>query len=420
MENNLSLINNEKNIFNKIKFDELLFVLGVFCFVLSQIVLYLSAPYVKILGSNTYEQLGFTSKKNILILYIGYVFLLLCSFFNMRDFAINCKKKYLIGISLFVICIYSLIQYIDVFFRSGFIISIYDTTTPIIYCVTLVLCIASNKRIFNIFLKLNCYITFIAILLAIYFFLDFRKISSNGVLGNSGYMKFYIQAFFSALLTCYTLKSKIIGNCVIFLLILLAFLNAARSFIVQGLIFLIIFNCLTARKKGIAFLLSIFFLCVVVVVSFSIMKNYFSSSYEHFINKLFTDTRSDQYVQLFGQIKFKDLILGNGYYFTYLWNGEDYSYIDNVYIFLLVRYGFIFIVPLLVIFIYSLFSGFQKNNRENMYLSLILFQWLLAYAGLAVYVTIELDYKIIVLFMIIGKLLLKGEKNCENKSSICV
>lgn len=298
--------------------------------------------------------------------------------------------------------------------------SIYDTTTPIIYCVTLVLCIASNKRIFNIFLKLNCYITFIAILLAIYFFLDFRKISSNGVLGNSGYMKFYIQAFFSALLTCYTLKSKIIGNCVIFLLILLAFLNAARSFIVQGLIFLIIFNCLTARKKGIAFLLSIFFLCVVVVVSFSIMKNYFSSSYEHFINKLFTDTRSDQYVQLFGQIKFKDLILGNGYYFTYLWNGEDYSYIDNVYIFLLVRYGFIFIVPLLIIFIHSLFSGFQKNNREKMYLSLILFQWLLAYAGLAVYVTIELDYKIIVLFMIIGKLLLKGEKNCENKSSICV
>ena len=62
------------------------------------------------------------------------------------------------------------------------------------------------------------------------------------------------------------------------------------------------------------------------------------------------------------------------------------------------------------IILYALFSNISSKIESKMCLALLIFQWLLAYAGLAVYVTIELDYKMVVLYMVVGNLLTMEKK----------
>ena len=403
-------IRDQNNFLVKIKFDEFLFIFGVVLMLLAQLIMYIGAPYFRENGSNVVEQLGITSKKNVIILYIGYVCLLLCAFFNLKNFAKFCKKKYLIGISLFIVCLVSVLHYIIVFLKSGLINSIYESTSPIIYLLIIVICIAFNKKIYNIFLKMNNWITLFSLIMAIYFWNDCRTKFPNAVIGNSGYMKFYIQAFFSGLLTCYTIKSKKISYAIILLLIMLSFLNSARSYIIQSFLFLIIFNVIKSKRKVFSLILSIVLIVIIFVLSINIMKSYFPNSYDHFINKLLTDTRSSQYEMLFKQIEIKDLIYGRGFYFTYFWDGMYYAYIDNVYIFALIRYGVVFLIPFMAIILYAFFSNISSKIESKMCLALLIFQWLLAYAGLAVYVTIELDYKMVVLYMVVGNLLTMEKK----------
>lgn len=387
--------------------DEILFIAGVLFLLLSQFLLYKNAPYVKNFeSSNVYEQLGIADGKVIATQYISLGLLIVCSLLNLKKFLLN-KNNLSIFFCIFIIFIVSCVHFLYVILNSGFSVALYNSVTPIVYLLILTIFLSSNQRIFNIFVKINYFITFYSLLYALVLFINFKSIHPDGLIGNSALLKYFIQGFVSAMITCYYLKNRLISLLIIFLCILLSFFCSTRSFIVQSILFLIIYVVMTSKRKILSFIITLIIGFILLIISFNILKIYFPTTYEYFIYKLDQDTRSGQYVQLFSQINLFDLIIGQGYYFKYVWNGVLYSHIDNTYIFLAMRYGFIFLVPFCIVLFTSFYRGIKSKAIFKKVLAIFILQIIMAFGGLSVYFVVDLDIKMLIIYLIIGKCLSK-------------
>ena len=209
------------------------------------------------------------------------------------------------------------------------------------------------------------------------------------------------------MVTCYYLKNRLVSLLTIFLCVLMAFFCSSRSFIIQSILFLIIYVVMTSKKKILAFLITLIIALILLIISFNILKVYFPTTFEYFIYKLDRDTRSGQYAQLFSQINLLDLIFGQSYYFKYILDGVFYSHVDNTYIFLAMRYGFIFLIPFCLILLSSFYRGIKSKSIYKKFFALFIFQIIMAFGGLAIYFVVDLDIKMLVIYLIIGKCLTK-------------
>lgn len=406
-------VNKKMKDFKKIQLDEVLLVIGIICLFISMIFKYYGASYIlPSEGSRLWEQLGSSTLKDTLIKYVGFVSLICCSLLQIKKYKNLNTIQVLSIFAIFFISLISICHFILLVMDDGLVSTLYYSTSPIVYVLILTIFIGANDRLYCIFIRINKYITIIALLIAFAMFIDFKSIHPDGIIGNSGFLNFYILGFFSALITCYNLKSKLISYLIIFLCLILAFCATSRSFIIQSLIFLFFYIILKAKKKVIA---TIFFvICGIIFFmgALTILKKYFVSSYEYFMYKMFVDTRTSQYEQLFVQIKWFEIIVGGGYNFQYVYNGVLYSYFDNSFVFLMMRYGLIFVFPLVWIFLAAIFISFKNKNYEY-FCSVI--QWVAALAGLSIYFVIGLDLKFLIFYIILGKIIfsLSGEKNVK-------
>ncbi len=405
----------KKNItFNilKIKLDEFLFIVGVVLLLLSQFILYYNAPYkLSAPNSRVYEQLGVNSSFVLMTKYGGFVCLILCSFFNAKCFLTCIRKRMFVLFSLFLILLIAFCNAIDVILSNGLVNSLYLELNPLVYLLIMTVFISSNDKIYNIFCKLNTLITIFALGMAIFYFITFKIKYPDGIIGNSAFLNYYTLGFFSALFTCYNSKKSIFVYIIIFSCIMIGFLGVTRSFIIQSILLLMIYTIAKAKRKILSSVLLLGVTVGIIGVSLAVLKKYFSSSYEYFFVKLFMDTRSFQYTQLFEQVKFYELIIGKGFYFQYYLNGVLYSYIDNAYIFLLIRYGVFFVLSYVIIFISALIN--YKKNRCNWW---VIIHWVLALGGLSVYVVMGLDVKFLLFYIVLGRSLLnRGGVNGERK-----
>lgn len=387
--------------------DEILFIAGVLFLLLSQFLLYKNAPYVKDYNSSkVYEQLGIANGKVIATQYISLCFFIVCSLLNLRKFLLN-RKNLFIFFCIFIIFIVSCVHFLYVILNSGFSAALYNSVTPIVYLLILTIFLGANPRIFNIFIKINYFITFYSLIYALALFISFKSIHPDGLIGNSAILKYFIQGFVSAMITCYYLKNRLISFLIIFLCLLLSFFCSTRSFIIQSILFLIVYVVMTSKRKFISFLITLIIGLLLLIISFNILKNYFPSTYEYFIYKLEQDTRSGQYIQLFSQINLLDLIIGQSYYFKYVWNGVLYSYIDNTFIFLAMRYGFIFLIPFCVVLFVPFYRGIKSKHIYKKVLAIFILQIIMAFGGLSVYFVVDLDLKMLIIYLILGKCLSK-------------
>lgn len=133
-----------------------------------------------------------------------------------------------------------------------------------------------------------------------------------------------------------------------------------------------------------------------------ITSRYYPEVMMHLINKASPSyTRSAQYTDLFQQTKGWDFIFGRGYNFQYVSSlqGGTYSYIDNAYILMLIRYGVLIGVTYPLIFIYPIW-------KRRLTIDIIpVFMWLAALGGLSIYCVTTIDMKSIALAVFAGRCL---------------
>lgn len=191
--------------------------------------------------------------------------------------------------------------------------------------------------------------------------------------------------------------------------IITALITQTRSFLLIYILVFLFDFFYTKRKVyytvGIV-ILSMFFIYMVL------NTQSLGSSVDLLLKRGAENTRSGQLAQFINQLNFFELIVGNGYEASWIFNGTNYRYLDNQWLLLIWWAGFIptaLYFYLTAIIPTKLF--FTKNiDYETKVESFILIIWTLACTGLAIYTTMAIEFFFFIICIIQGRLLYKYSK----------
>lgn len=297
----------------------------------------------------------------------------------------------------------------------GLVEMLYSTTAPFVYLTGLCVCIGADVESYQYFLTHAKLIGTISLILSIVAYVLFLRTHPTGVLANSSVLVLYIQAFW--LLCICSFGGGHSRSSTVYLEIciagILAVLFNSRSWIIQTIIWLLSYAYCQDKRKGLVKVLKILALVMIMaVVVYNIINSLYPDILTHLINKpSVSDTRSAQYTDLFRQTHLTDFLFGRGYTFQYQSSlqGGLYSYIDNTYILILIRYGFSIGLMYPLMFIYPVVR--RKYHKDV----IPVLMWLAALGGLSIYCAPTLDLKSIALAVIAGHCLQQREYKEESE-----
>ncbi|NAS12370.1 hypothetical protein [Poritiphilus flavus] len=188
--------------------------------------------------------------------------------------------------------------------------------------------------------------------------------------------------------------------------ILLALITQTRSFLIIYLI-TILFDFYHTKRKGSYLIL--FLLGFVGLIFLIINTEIFSTSWELLINRGTEDTRSNQLETFLEQLNGFELVTGSGFFATYQFGSQQWSAIDNQWLFLLWWGG---LLPVLSYFYLSVVVPIKMIRRGNLSYETkvecyIIILWILGLTGLAIFTTMSVDFFFFVISIILGRLLYK-------------
>lgn len=378
-----------------------------------QILSYSGVKYSILKGSaHAYTQLPITDMKMFVFTAIVLVCLLFLFGIQLYKGRLNIGKVYaVVSLALIVSTVsWTLITLVDI----GFVKTMYSSTSPFVYLTALAFCIGLDEELFDFFLTHAKILGLISLGISICSYLVFLDDHKGAILGNSSVLVYFIQGFW--LLCIYSFCSKKQTNSFVYFIIILcgvmAILFNSRSWIIQSAIWLIAYVYCSSKKKLIEKVFKlVVVLLVCVVVVYYIADNFFPETLQSLVDKTSpTDSREGQYIDLFAQTNFWDYIFGKGYGFRYYSSiqGGMYSYIDNAYLFMLIRYGLGIGLAYTLMFLIPLFKA--KFSR----VSVPIFMWLLALGGLSVYCVTTVDLKSIALAVVAGRCIWSYNQRREN------
>lgn len=265
---------------------------------------------------------------------------------------------------------------------------------PMFYIIFFAMTISSDDELFGKILLLDKVFVFVFVILCLlelsnskYSILPFglsplmnyRKYAFWGIMfyicaKDELSMKEYILLF-AALIFCTYVSAVIIS----------------RSLIIQGVIGMLVLNYYHLRaskyKIWILFFIAIFFL---FIIPYIIQLFVTSSSFEFLMNKMGNDSRSFQYKQVFEYFSTTDFLIGKGAFAQWLQNNRMYSYIDNVTVLSLYRYGLFPTVTYYVLLLLPAIIYFFRYQKVK--LAWFVFMWCMGINGLAVYNALDWDF----------------------------
>lgn len=182
-------------------------------------------------------------------------------------------------------------------------------------------------------------------------------------------------------------------------------LYGTRSWSVQCLLLSFLYYYKQSTSKRINILYVIVFV-LLISFGYSYIENTFSDNVDYLAGRLYDNTRSFQYQEIFSQYSFVDLFLGKGTFGTYhssLYG--DYAYIDNVFMYIWLHWGFIPALCIAFVLLYPVVKQlFSKNSPFDRKLrAMIIILWVLSISGLAVYNTILFDLRNVLIALTLGK-----------------
>jgi hypothetical protein len=223
-------------------------------------------------------------------------------------------------------------------------------------------------------------------------------------------MYYFTNAFWMIAITAMcsrtlTTNKAIILTVMMLMCVYICFLIPSRSWIVQcALLLIVTWKRATSQNRRQSLFVYAAAILFTVLVAYSAIR-YFGISTTYIVDKLFADTRSQQYITFFSQISPTDLFLGKGGQSSYVMDGnaEQYLYFDNQFIntsfhwgvFITVGYSALVFLPGILLFTTKRFVHYRWD-------ALVLMLWFLALMGLSVYNGLFWDIKNLLIIMTAG------------------
>lgn len=124
------------------------------------------------------------------------------------------------------------------------------------------------------------------------------------------------------------------------------------------------------------------------------------------VERLTEDTRSGQLGDFFAQVPISQLIIGGGPEAGYYMPGSrNYQYIDNQFLFLMMKFGILSVLVYVYAILSPAFRLLKQRNVHNRWITYLLVLWVLSLAGLSVYQNIRPDPSNMLMVMLAGKAL---------------
>lgn len=257
-----------------------------------------------------------------------------------------------------------------------------------------------SKYVAIVFLGLSLFHT-------IQFYMEYGGIGVR--YGNSNIMSYFIYGFYA--LTLFVCGNKEFGYCknntIVFVLTFLAFLLAvasvSRGWIIQTLALLLyayLGKDVSGNKYQNKFMSRLVVVLTIIGIVILILIQFAPNIVTTLVGRLNQDTRSLQLTEFMSQMTIDKFFTGQGYNATYIESAHgSYSYIDNQFLMMIFRYGFI---PLFLYAILLLKScwGVIKYRIGYGFASLM---WLAALNGLAIYLGFGIDIQNMLIMFVISR-----------------
>lgn len=368
---------------------------------------YVGVPFMSMNGGNGWQQLAITDNITTLLTYAVLALVCFTFFYKARDIKITVEIVFLL-----IIISAAIGWFILDISEDGLINTLYNTSNILGYLTIVAFVIGYQKELFQIIFKQCLPFAVFLLIVSIASYVQFNIKVKNGVLGNSQALITFIAAFWMFCIgSIYNLKARKYPLLFIkFLAVVfpvLAVLLGSRSWLIQSVFWLFVYIYLEQNDKGFKKIGKIiFYVAVFALILFYAINSYFNLAFDRLLDK--GDTRTFQYKQLFSQIDIWDLIVGQGQGFQYYQNGKLYSYIDNGYIMVLMRYGVLVAIPYVACLVIPLIRAWKKRKElgTNIGYAWIIVMWLAALGGLSVYNMVIIDIKSIIIPVVAGYLTL--------------
>lgn len=379
-------------------------MIGIF---ISQLYSYAGGGYELITGSNYgYQQMGITDGVTSILKLI--VLCAICTLYFI-------ESQYVSGIvgrgyfSLTLMLSLGIVFWLSVtLLDHSFISLLHESTPPYVYITALAFCIGADEELYQSFLKYATVIGFLSLAMSLIEYIRFLTVYPASLLGNSSVLTYFIQAFWLLyIVSLNDQRNKKKWLVVMIAFIFLAILFNSRSWIIQCVIWVVVYSFYSDRKQGIIRLTKIAVALVLVLfVAYTLVEKFSPDTLVHLSQKMSSDTRSGQYTKLLSQVTPWQLLTGKGYDFSYYdaAMGGVYSYIDNAYLFMLARYGVWIGISYPLVFLLPIIRTFRNRLMEKRN-AIILLMWLCALGGLSVYCVTTVDIKSVAIAALAGRVL---------------
>lgn len=188
--------------------------------------------------------------------------------------------------------------------------------------------------------------------------------------------------------------------------IILALITQTRSFLIIYII-TVLFDFYNTKNKASYSVLAVIGAAGLVYLIMN--TTIFSTSFELLLNRGTTDTRSTQLGVFLKQLNLIEIISGKGFFASYRFGSNQWSAVDNQWLFLLWWGGLIpvlcysylcTIIPIKMMFL-------RRISYETKVECFVLILWVLALTGLAIFTTMSVDFFFFVISVILGRVLYK-------------
>ena len=376
---------------------------------------YMGVPFEKMKTGSGWQQLAISDNITLVLTYLVLTVVILIFFYKAQEIKGTTETMY---------ALLGFLAAIGWFFVDAFDVGVenvlYSTSNIWGYVTILAFAIGMQKDLFEVIIRQCIPFAIIFLLYSVVGYIQFQQQVHKGVLGNSQSLISMITAFWLFCIgSVHNLKEKKYPFFLIKLIAtafpIMSLLFGARSWVLQSIFWLFVYIYLEQSGKGFQKRTKlIFYGAAISLVLFFIIDKYFNLALNRMLAK--GDTRTFQYEQLFAQINIWDLIIGNGQSFQYYQNGKLYSYIDNGYLMVLMRYGIWIAVPYVICFVRPLSSVWKVRKKFGVNIGYVwvIVMWLAALGGLSIYNMVIIDIKSIMLPIVAGYVAShSAEKNIE-------
>lgn len=259
-------------------------------------------------------------------------------------------------------------------------------------------------------------ICFATILFNFYQIVSLKGISSRSdslyVITDTTVFIFWTYPFFFLDSSDKNSTSKIGKYAIMLLVASFAFFISSRSYMLIALFYILVKlkRDLSDRRNALAFLFlfGVFLLVVFVTVSKLQDVNIVQGALSIFSDRITEDSRSSQLVEFMSQYDDKNLFSGLGPTAKWLWSGYDqgyYEWLDNQYVLIIWWFG----IQTCIIYLLFLICGLFKKSIADTDVKngkFVIFFWILACAGFAIYVNISTKSYYYFITLLMGKITL--------------